>query len=149
MTTKNQELDQANKQTNDPEFALKEFERWIKIKKIKDYKRQENAKNKFEDTIVNGIIDKEILIDEDGRITQKLIQPIKNQEDEVVLTELNYMPRIPIKLLNIKLKAVDPSDADKRTLAYISALTNVSMGQLGELDTEDHKVCQSIVMYFL
>lgn len=132
-----------------PDVAIIDFERWLSIKKIKEQKRNENSKSKFEDIIISAIVEGDLTIDDAGYITHKLSFPIKNDEGEETLTQLRFMPRIPVKLLNIKLKGVDPSDGDKRQLAYMSALTNVNMGLLGNLDSEDHRVCQAIVMYFL
>lgn len=131
----------------DQETALKDFERWLSIKKIREQKRQENSK--FEDIIISSIIEGDLTIDENGYITQKLIFPVENAEQQPVLSDLKFIPRIPIKLLNIKLKGVDSSDADKRQIAYMAALTQQNMGLLEKMETEDHRIAQSIIMYFL
>lgn len=137
------------KVTVDSETALIDFERWIKIKRIKDQKRQENSKNKFEDVIVSSITEGVLAIDEQGYITHKLIFPVENNEGELTLETLKYIPRIPGKLLNIKLKGVSSDDGDKRQLAYGAALTQSNTGMLEAMDTEDLRIMQAIVMYFL
>ena len=131
------------------EMAVQDFDRWISIKQIREQKRQENAKSKFEDIITTSICEGDLAISEDGYITHKLIFPLKDGEGGELLNELKFMPRIPVKLLSIKLKGVDPSDMFKMQIAYISALTNVNMGIIEKLETEDFRICQSIVMYFL
>ena len=133
--------------TVDQETAIADFERWLTIKKIREQKRQENSK--FEDVIISAIVDGILTIDENGYITQKMSFTIEDSEKNPVLPELKYMPRIPMKLLNIKLKGVDSSDADKRQIAYMAALTQQNMGLLEKMDTEDHRVAQAIIMYFL
>jgi len=144
-----EEIKEKSGKKVDQESALKDFEKWIFIKKIRDQKRQENAKGKFEDVIVSSIAEGDLSIDENGYITQKLIFPIIDDNGNDILTELRFIPRIPVKLLNIKLKGVDASDADKRQVAYVSALTQVNMGILEKLDSEDSRISQAIVMYFL
>ena len=133
--------------TVDQETAIADFERWLTIKKIREQKRQENSK--FEDVIISAIVDGILTIDENGYITQKMSFTIEDSEKNPVSPELKYMPRIPMKLLNIKLKGVDSSDADKRQIAYMAALTQQNMGLLEKMDTEDHRVAQAIIMYFL
>jgi hypothetical protein len=133
----------------DQETALKDFERWLEIKRIRDQKRQENAKSKHEDVIISSIIEGDISIDENGYITHRLIFPINDSQGANLLEELRYIPRIPQKLLNIKLKGVDATDGDKRIIAYASALTQQNMGLIEQMDTEDQRIMQAIVMYFL
>ena len=143
------ELKTEPKQVVDQETALQDFERWIAIKRIREQKRQANAKDKHEDLIVSSIIEGDITIDENGYIDHKLIFPLTDSEGIETLSKLRYIPRIPGKLLNIKLKGVDATDGDKRLLAYGSALTQTNMGLLSNLDTEDSRIMQAIVMYFL
>jgi hypothetical protein len=146
---KDEKLEQTQRAKVDPQTALQEFERWISIKRIRDQKRQENTKNKSEDLLVSAIVEGDISIDEDGYINHNLIFPLENADGSVILNKLRYMPRIPQKLLNIKLKGVEATDGDRRIIAYGAALTNQNMGLIEQMDTEDQRIMQAIVLYFL
>ena len=127
------------------ETAIQEFEKWLDFKKVSDTKRQSSKDQ--ENTIIDGIVSGQVYIDESCNIHQKLVFPV---EGEVAgFEELVYMPRINRKMLQAKLRGVKADSPDDRISAYAAALTNKAIAQIANLDTEDLRIADAIVMYFL
>lgn len=129
------------------EVAIQEFNDWMDYKKVKENKREE-AKTQI-DELVNAIMDGVLTIDENKNIIHTLEFPIQNQSGETTVSKITYKPRLNVRELNDKLKAVKGADGDGRILAYAKALTGENTGILGNLDTEDYRITSSIVMFFL
>lgn len=133
--------------TVDKQTAVQDFERWLTFKRISDNKRADSQDQ--EEIIVEAIESGKATIDDDCVIKFKLEFPVENQNGEKTLLELNFMPRLKVKILNKYLKGVKANDADGRILSHIAALTATNPRLIEELDTTDYNFCQSIVMYFL
>ena len=126
------------------ESAIEDFKKWLDYKRVNENKRQQSSQQ--EEVIVDAICNGDITIDEECNIHQKLVFPV---EGEVGFDELVYRPRINRKLLQAKLRGVKADDVDGRMSAYVAALTNKAILQITNLDTEDLRVADAIVMYFL
>jgi hypothetical protein len=126
------------------EVAVQDFERWLDFKRVSDNKREKSKDQ--EDLIVDGISNGSITIDDECNIHQILVFPV---DGEAGFSELIYRPRINRKLLSVKLKAIKADDPDGRISAYAAALCNKAVLQIDKLDTEDLRVADAIVMYFL
>lgn len=129
------------------EVAAQDFERWLSFKHISDRKREENSQ--YGAQITEAIQDGVIEVTEDHELKYTLPEPIKDDDGGVICKELFFKPRIRVEKLNDKLKAYKPTDADGRVLAHISALTGESAGIIGKMYSDDYKLCEAIVMYFL
>jgi hypothetical protein len=62
---------------------------------------------------------------------------------------LTFKPRIQVRDVQPALRSLKSGDGDGRIMAYLSALTGESMGILGLMDSSDHSICASIVVFFL
>jgi len=124
--------------------AISDFERWLDYKRVSEIKREQSQEQ--ENVIVDGIVSGVVTIDDDCNIHQGLVFPV---EGEAGFDELVYRPRINRKMLQSKLRGVKSDDADGRISAYAAALTNKAVLQITKLDTEDLRIADAIVMYFL
>jgi hypothetical protein len=130
------------------QVAELDFTKWLDFRKVGVKKRADSKAQ--EDEIIAGIESGEIVIEENFYITQKLQHPITNPQGEVTVSELKFKPRIFVKELNAKLRALPTqSSPDDRIAGYIAALTEKPFALVGELDTEDYRLSSNIVMYFL
>lgn len=129
------------------EVAIQEVNEWLDFKKIKDNKREE-SKQQIEE-LVTSIESGILVIDENKNIIQTLEFPITNNVNEITVSKISYKPRLNVRELNDKLKAVKGTDVDARIMAYATALTGEVGSIIGKLDTEDYRLTSSIVMFFL
>lgn len=129
------------------EAAEKDFAAWLDHKKVRGVKRAESKGNEQE--IVSAIEDGILVVEEDFTITHMLCFPIEDTTGKVVVDKLVYKPRINVGQLSIKLKPVGGADVDGRIAAYAATLADVNTSLINKLDTEDQRIVNAIVMYFL
>lgn len=125
------------------ETAAKEVEEYLDFKKVSNKKREEQ-KDSIE-TIVDSIVSGTLSIDENKNIVQELSFPIGNG----TIPTLSYKPRLTAQAINTRMKGVKGTDVDARIMGYAAALTDKSPALLGDLDTEDLRICQAIVSFFI
>lgn len=122
--------------------SYEEIENWLTYKKVAAAKRL-SYKDAI-DTLANAISEGSLSIDDKTfAITQKLQFPAAE------ITSLTFKPRLTLQDIKTKTATVKPSDSDGRMMAYVSALTDVSAGELSKMDTEDYSICQSIAVFFI
>ena len=132
----------------DIESATLEFNKWLDYKRVKQARREE--KEAFGEAIISSIMDGDLIINEKTFImTYKLLFPILDNKGNEYLSELKFNPRVKVKELNIKLKAVKVEDADGRLLAHAASSCDKNVGELALIDTEDNDIVKSIAGYFL
>lgn len=130
-----------------PEIARQDVERWLDFKRVPAKKRAAVA-----DTIesmAEAIEQGTLIVNDDCTITHNLIFPIENSDGEHTVEELKYKPRVTTEAISIRMKDVKVTDAHGMFIAYASALTNQPTALIKKLDTEDFRVAQSIVTFFL
>jgi hypothetical protein len=127
--------------------AKEEFDSWLDYKKIKDHDRLSNKDS--EEIIIAAISEGSLILNEDKSFKYTLDFPVKSDDDKLILSELTFIPRLQVYKLNSVLKSYKATDAEGRMLAYMKALTGEGTGRLDKMDLGDHKLCRSIVMYFL
>jgi len=127
-----------------PEVARKELEKWLDFKKVKDKKRDDFSEHI--DTIVEGIVDGTLSLDDKFVFTHRLSFPIGKDDN---ITELKYVPRLMVEDINARMKGVKANDVDGRIVRYIAALTDQPSAVISKLDTEDNSLAQAFVQFFL
>ena len=128
-------------------MAQDEVSKWLDIRRTKEGKREDMA-DSIED--LEGYFEEGILtLSEDGKLTQKLEDPLKNAEGTVTLKELVFVPRIRLKDVNSNMSGVKSTDGDGRLLGYASALTGVNRRIIENIDYDDWKISQTIITFFL
>ena len=131
------------------DVAEEEVQKWLDYKRISINEDDEEDVAK-EKSLVKYFMDGSLCLNHDNfTITQKLKFPLSDEDGEVALAEIVYQPRLNRSHLNAKMKGVKASDVDGRLVGYTAALSGQPKGMLGKLDTEDNKVAQSVVMFFL
>jgi len=125
------------------EMAQEEFSRWLNIKKIKEEKV--DLKEKYADakeTLISGIADGRITIDEKGNMTVKLNIPLGDNEQTDSLT---FKPRMQAFEMD-KLNRCSTDTAKAR--AFIEILTGQLAGVIRNLDSNDMALCNEIVVFY-
>lgn len=126
-----------------PDQAEQEVTAWLDAKKIDQAQRAAYKENI--EAIKDGISAGVLVLNEDKSIVHTLKFPVGNEEQIKAVT---YKPRLAVKEVHKAMTGVKSNDADARLLAYASALTGVSKTILGEFDTVDWSITQSIVVFF-
>ncbi len=129
------------------DVATKEIVRWLDFKRIRDNKRKE-LKTTIKD-LVEGVMDGTLVVDEKCNIIQKLQTPIEDDEGKPFAEKLTFKPRLKVKEIHKRLEGVEPKDYDGRVLAYVAELTGQSKGVVGNLETDDYTISQTIVVFFM
>lgn len=125
----------------DIEVARAEINGWLDYKKITPAKRQ--AHKEFIESLVEAVSIGALTIDEEKVITHNLLFPLEGMK------EIKYKPRISTGLVEIRLKGVDNTNANAMFIAYIGALSNVNVGLINKLDTEDFKIARAVASFFI
>lgn len=126
--------------------AEEEVNNWLDLKRVTPSERVEKAGfvNKMVESLQYGYIS----IDKEGKITHKLVFPLKSPEGEITTAELQYNYRAETGNLQSKtgnLKGIGMAVY----IAYASVLTGQITGKLNKLDSEDFKILQAITAFFL
>lgn len=137
----------ANKKTS-IEVAQVEIQRWFKACRFKDKKiesnKGEDGAEGLEDTLLEGICEGLITVDEAGILSQKLEFPFKSGKES-----LTFKPRLLVKQLRIANMGINPNDAHGRVVAAVAARTGENKNIIDELDTSDFDISSAIIAYFL
>ena len=129
------------------EIAEQEVSKWLDFKRVKDSKREEmkDSIKSLEDAFLDGVL----RLEDDGKLVQTLDFPLTNSDGETTVTELKYVLRLPMKNVNQSLEGLKASDVDGRMLGYVAAYTNQPRAVIGNVTSDDFKVCQNIILFFL
>ncbi|MBL4810410.1 MAG: hypothetical protein JKY43_10195 [Phycisphaerales bacterium] len=127
------------------DVAQSEINKWLDYKKVNEGKRESNS-NTIESLVSAVQVGKLRFDDTKKTLVQTLDFPLGKNQD---IKDLEYQSRIGVGKIHRHLKGLKSDDADGRLLAYVSALTNQPKGIIGEMDTEDYTVGQSIAIFFL
>lgn len=137
------------------EVAEKELEKWFDHRKVKEKVRNNPDETLGYDVIREALIDGfmygQLIFDkESGILIQKLLWPVEKESGEILISELNWKPRIKERDLTEPMKGIKSTDSTGRMKAYISAYTGVNRIHLGSMDlADDFSLAQSINTYFL
>lgn len=130
------------------EQAQKEVENWLDHKRVSPKKREGVYAESIE-VIVDAISFGDATIEEDGKIIQSLKFPITDSSGNMVVSVLEYTPRITYSAIKSQLQTVKPGDGNGRLIAVASGLTGKPIGILEKMDTEDISLLQAISVFFL
>jgi hypothetical protein len=136
------------------DVAEKELETWFDAKKL-DQDERENInpnteKDDNKELLIRGFMNGHLVLNPDTFIiTQTLKFPPVNGSGEVVFKTLEYKYRLNQKEVKGKSIGLKQSDIRGTISAYIAALTGQERNIIDLLDTQDRKVADAIVTYFL
>jgi hypothetical protein len=127
------------------EIAEQDVNRWLDAKKFSESKRitmKESIKE-----MVGYVMEGNLIISDDGKITQKLNFEIGEEEK---VFELNYKNRIDLDDIHKRMvgSQVKAGDVDGRIRVYASALTSKPYALIGKLDSTDWSVASTIASFF-
>ena len=131
------------------ELATKEVAKWLDFKNVSERKRNKKETKAQIETITDAICDGDLVLDEDFNLVQTLRNPVKTNDDKVLLSEMKFKPRLLLEDVESKLINVKADNMIGMLAAYTSALTGVNAGLTKKIDTDDNKTAQAIVMFFL
>ena len=120
-----------------------EINDWLDWKKITPAQR-ETHKDHI-DALIEGL-QYGFLTLKDNAFKQTLLFPT---EGEAPVTEFNYKARINAVMLAPYLSGVKSGDGDARVIANLACLTAQPKQILKQLDPQDKRICDSIVVFFL
>lgn len=82
-----------------------------------------------------------VVFNEDGSITQTLIEPISS------LDKIEYKPRIAASEINKRVAALKKDGPAERLLCYVQAYTGLLATQVNQLETQDRQVTDCIALF--
>lgn len=129
------------------EVAKAEMDAWIALKKVSN-KKQDTFKDAIE-TLIDAIQTGNVSITSDKKIIQELLFPVTSTDGTVLLSKLEFKPRITSEAVQNKMKGVALTDGNSRINATVAALTDQTVTMIGKLDTEDLTIAQSVAAFFL
>lgn len=129
------------------EQAKKEVIKWLEFKKIDSDKIEENSESV--DTLATAISKGNVVLDKDYNMTQELKFPLMDDDGNPTLTQLKFKPRLKMGEIQTRTQNINSKDLFALVTAYICALTNTNSGIIKEMDSEDYKTAQAIVIFFL
>lgn len=129
------------------EQAKKEVSKWLEFKKVDQDKIDENADNV--DALAKAISAGHLVMDKDHYFIQSLKFPIEDSEGKVSQANIKFKPRLKMGDIQNKSQNLKAGDTFALITAYISALTNINSGIIKLMDSEDYKIAQSVVIFFL
>ncbi len=125
--------------------ATKDFEKWLEARRINERKRESNKT--YEETLIGGIMDGNLIVNEDATLTQILVFPTADGEG---VKELVYSQRLNAGQRQAATKGVDAKDGEGRLIGYVAALTNQPLGVIKKIESgDDYDIATSIAVYFL
>lgn len=123
--------------------AQEEIDAWLDSKKVFQGKR-ESSKDHLE--ILIEAMSVGCLVLKEGKFVQTLLAPVGKDGE---IKTLQYADRINRRMVAPHLQNVKASDGDGRILAYMAALTGQPKNILDKLDSEDQRIADSIVVFFV
>ena len=129
--------------------AQKEVNEWLsKTRRMSDAK-MESQKDAIE-ALVEAVSSGNITIDpESGKMTQKLVFPVKNDTGGVELDTFEYSARLRYKDVKSHLKGVKNDDGMGMVHAHVCGLVRKPMAFIDNLDFYDLNIARSIAALFL
>lgn len=127
------------------DIATASVTKWMDSKRIRPSKRLEYKSHV--ESLITAVEECLLVVEDDNTLTQKLLWPIGEGINQT--SELKYKHRCNSEMVKPYLKNVDSNDADGRLNAYVCALTDMPIGIVGKIDSEDKNVSQSIAVFFL
>tara|TARA_R110002020_G_scaffold357999_1_gene570304 strand:- start:86 stop:493 length:408 start_codon:yes stop_codon:yes gene_type:complete len=127
--------------------AKKEVNNWLDFKKVDQEKRDENSENI--DSLAKAISLGYLSMDKDFNFIQELKFPMLDDDGSVSLGTLKFKPRLKMGEIQNKSQNLKTGDTFALITAYVCALTNVNSGIIKQMDSEDYKIAQSVVIFFL
>lgn len=127
--------------------AKKEVNKWLDFKKVDQEKRDENTDNI--DALAKAISVGYLVMDKDFNLIQTLKFPMQDQDGKDSFTTLKFKPRLKMGEIQSKSQNLKAGDTFALITAYICALTKINSGIIKEMDSEDYKIAQSVVIFFL
>jgi hypothetical protein len=127
------------------EVAEKDVQRWLDTKKFSDEKRT-NMEASIKE-MVGYVKEGNLIISDDGKITQKLNFDIGEEEK---ISEFEYQNRISVDDIHKRMTGsqVKAGDVDGRIRVYVAALTRKPYALIGRLDSTDWSVASTIASFF-
>ncbi len=126
------------------EQAQLEVEEWLDFKKVGSQVRITNRDSI--EYLISAIVDGDLSIDDEKNLIQNIKFP---SPGELSFSQLKYKPRVSIKVVNSRLIGVKSDDINGRFSAYASALTGVNRDLIKDLETDDFRLVQNIVVFFI
>ena len=131
----------------DLDTARKEIEGWLDYKKIRDKKREDYRGNI--DNLISLVQEGVLRVNDDHSITHVLNFPVDMGAGNPV-TEVKYKARLEERETRERLAALKTGDAiDNRMIAKFCALTGMSIGFQGKLDSSDSSIASEIILFFI
>jgi hypothetical protein len=125
------------------DVAAADINRWLDFKKVPD-RRRSDLSDQVE-SLVSMVEEGNLIVNEDCSLELILTEPIAERD------RLRFKTRLQVRDIHTRLKGagIKGGDADGRIVAYISALTGLSMGECELLDTSDYSFASNVVVFFM
>ena len=122
------------------DVAVQEINKWLDVRKVPEKRREELSGTV--DVLVDAVVSGSLIVD---KATGGLELTVESIDDK----KLKFKPRIRAKELRVRVsKLSSAEDAMGMQIAYASALTDVTMAVLENLDMDEFKIVGAIVVFF-
>lgn len=127
-----------------PEIARQDINKWLDCKKISTKRRDELKDNidKLVDNVSEGIL----VLNDKNELIQELLFPLGI---DGAIKKLTYKPRLKQADISKKIQGNKGTDVGSYVRSYVCALTDQPANLIGELDSEDYNVANSIAVFFI
>lgn len=131
------------------DVAVTEVENWLKSRNLPERKIASDEVRPLIEKIADAISFGDVVIQEDGSVLQKLVEPITSKDGDVVLKELVFKPRLKYGDVRKSMQGMKTTDADGRMMAYLAASTGQPSAYFDKLEVSDFGVSTAIISFFL
>jgi hypothetical protein len=122
------------------EAAEKEVERYLDKRKV--FPKQRERLTPAFDAVVEAMMFGYLTIDEEGVITQKLIEPIGD------LTEIQYKFRVDPATINKAISALKVENLTNRLMVYIKSHSGLLEAIINKLENKDRNIADACAYFF-
>ena len=125
--------------------AVKDFNRFVDILRVNAVKLEKLIDEK--DAILSLIESGDITIDESGTLVYKLIEPIKNDAGDVILSTISFKSR-RVRVEDIEKRMTGKNDIEK-TRNMFAFLSGENTGHFSKMDGDDFVNISNVAAFFL
>jgi len=126
------------------EIARQDINKWLDYKKISPKRRDELKENI--DKLVDNVSEGVLIVTDKFELTQDLLFPLGI---DGAIKKLTYKPRLKQIDISKKIQGNKGTDVGTYVRSYVCALTDQPAGIIGELDSEDYNIANSIAVFFI
>lgn len=129
------------------EQAVSEVKSYLAARKM--FPSRVEALKPMIDTVAEAMMYGFVAIDDDGVITQMLVDPIQDVNGAVVLDKLVYRKRVKPDEVNREIEKLKEDNQRTRIMMYVTLHCEQPKAIINKLETQDRAVCDAIGFFLI